>query len=144
MPLEIHSKSKDLLKKNNLRSTQIRLQVLSIFLSKNEIALTHQEIENTFEKVDRVTLYRTLNSFEENGIIHKILDREGVQRFALCKHTECGPNEHHDNHAHFQCTICSKTFCLDDLEISGLKIPADVTVSHINVMVLGSCEKCKS
>ena len=62
----------DVLKKNQLSVTDGRKKILELFLN-SEGALAHADIEEkTGETFDRVTVYRTLNTFVEKGIIHHI------------------------------------------------------------------------
>ncbi|MEY3321815.1 MAG: hypothetical protein RLZZ417_1398, partial [Bacteroidota bacterium] len=66
---ELDLEVRTLLKKHDLRLTQVRKEVLSVFLIKEQ-ALSQSDIENDLGKTDRITLYRTLRSFEDNGLIH--------------------------------------------------------------------------
>ena len=63
---------KKLLRTRNLKATELRLVLLKIISSFNK-AVSYQEIQNSLIKFDRVTLYRTLNTFVERGILHKII-----------------------------------------------------------------------
>ncbi|HTE08621.1 MAG TPA: transcriptional repressor, partial [Flavitalea sp.] len=72
IPKASGSELNDLLKKNQLSVTGSRKRILELFLV-SEGALAHADIEKmTEEKFDRVTVYRTLQSFMEKGIIHTI------------------------------------------------------------------------
>ena len=62
-----------LLKHHDLRLTQVRKEVLSVFLKKEQ-ALSQSDIEENVGQIDRITLYRTLRSFEDNGLIHRAID----------------------------------------------------------------------
>ena len=67
-------------------------------------ALAHGDIEKKAgEKFDRVTVYRTLQTFVEKGIIHTIPTADNSIRYALCK-DDCAEGHHHDHHIHFVCT----------------------------------------
>src|SRR5437764_129386 len=101
----------ELLKKNDLSVTAPRQQILNLFLRKKG-ALSHSDIE-TAEDFDRVTVYRTLQSFTEKGIIHAIPTADNSVRYALCK-DDCHAGHHHDDHVHFICDECNKTICLAD------------------------------
>lgn len=51
--------------------TDSRMQILDLFYN-NEGALAHADIEKkTGDAIDRVTIYRTLQTFEEKGIDRK-------------------------------------------------------------------------
>jgi Fe2+ or Zn2+ uptake regulation protein len=68
----VENRMADLLKRNHLSVTDSRKKILSLFLQSKD-ALTHGDIEKKAgEKFDRVTIYRTLQTFVEKGIIHSI------------------------------------------------------------------------
>src|SRR4051812_9100106 len=99
------------LKGKGLKVTAARVSVIEV-LEKSGLAYAHAELEALYKKMDRVTLYRVLKDFEDAGLVHKIIDMQGVTRYALCRHS-C-PGEHHaDEHVHFNCESCRKVFCLE-------------------------------
>ena len=61
------------LEQSNLRKTAIRKEVLQLFLKAKGNALSSRDIESQLENPDRITLYRTLRTFEEKGLIHRPL-----------------------------------------------------------------------
>lgn len=73
--------AESILKKHLLRVTQFRLDVISIFITAGR-ALASHDIEEKLHDADRITLYRTLKSFEDKGIIHKAIDGTLTQKFA--------------------------------------------------------------
>ncbi len=132
----------DILKQNRLSITGSRLKILEFFLA-HDGALSHADIEkNTGESFDRVTVYRTLQTFVEKGIIHLIPTTDNSIKYALCK-DDCAPGYHHDNHVHFICDECSKTICLDGVNIPIVKLPKGFTPQHAEMVVTGVCGDCK-
>jgi Fur family ferric uptake transcriptional regulator len=132
----------DILKKNQLSITDSRIKILELFL-KSPGALAHADIEkNTGENFDRVTVYRTLQTFTEKGIIHNIPTTDNSILYALCKH-DCEAGHHHDNHVHFICTQCNKTICLDDVTVPEVKLPKGFTPEMAEMVVKGVCDDCK-
>jgi Fur family transcriptional regulator, ferric uptake regulator len=132
----------DILKKNQLSITDSRKKILELFLNKPG-ALAHADIEkNTGEIFDRVTVYRTLQTFVEKGIIHNIPTTDNSILYALCKH-DCEAGHHHDNHVHFICDVCTKTICLDDVTIPEVKLPRGFKPKHAEMVVSGVCDDCK-
>ncbi|HEY6504719.1 MAG TPA: transcriptional repressor [Chitinophagaceae bacterium] len=137
----MHEEIKDILKRNNLSVTGSREKILSLFLSQRG-ALAHGDIERKAgEKFDRVTVYRTLQTFVEKGIIHAIPTADNSIRYALCKDA-CSEGHHHDHHIHFQCTNCQNTYCLDDVATPEVRLPKGYVTSHIEVVVEGICKTC--
>ncbi|RYG53283.1 MAG: transcriptional repressor [Chitinophagaceae bacterium] len=131
-----------ILKKNGLSITEGRKRILELFLEK-EGALAHADIERlTSSAFDRVTVYRTLQTFVEKGIIHQIPTTDNSVLYALCKHN-CEQGHHHDNHVHFICNACAKTFCLDDVTVPEVKLPKGFTPGQAAMVVTGVCIDCK-
>ncbi|MFN9709830.1 MAG: Fur family transcriptional regulator [Bacteroidota bacterium] len=138
----MESRVRELLKKNHLSITDSRLQVLSLFY-KAAGALAHADIEKKAgDKMDRVTIYRTLQTFEEKGLIHTIPTSDNSVKYALCKE-QCAHGHHHDNHVHFICNTCSKTICLDDVLVPEVKLPKSFVPTNANMVVNGICKDCK-
>jgi Fur family ferric uptake transcriptional regulator len=131
---------KNTLKSHKLRTTACREDVLEVFMTKNT-ALSHGDIENELvSEFDRVTIYRTLKSFLEKGIIHKVLDDEGV-RYALCQ-DNCSDDHHQHDHVHFKCTNCGETNCIQDVEVPALRLPAGYESREVNLLIQGICPTC--
>ena len=132
----------DILKKNKLSVTDGRLKILEFFLN-SDGALSHADIEkSTGDLFDRVTVYRTLQTFVEKGIIHLIPTTDNAILYALCK-DNCEAGHHHDNHVHFICDQCGKTICLDEVTIPHVKLPVGFTPKHSEMVVNGICNDCK-
>ena len=134
---------KEILKRNQLSVTASRERILHLFLEGTG-ALAHGDIEKKAgSKFDRVTVYRTLQTFVEKGIIHAIPTADNSIRYALCK-DNCEEGHHHDHHIHFVCTNCKNTYCLDDIVTPDIKLPAGYSSSHIEVLAEGICINCSS
>lgn len=131
-----------LLKDFKLRSTPNRQEILHLFLRKN-YALSHGDIEKEIDNsLDRVTVYRTLKTFLDRGLIHKVLDDEGSMKYALCNNA-CTRAEHHHDHIHFKCVKCGQTNCLN-IEVPSIKLPRGYRASEVNLLIQGVCERCNS
>ena len=131
------------LKLNKLKKTEIRALTLQL-LSESNHALSHQNLEKKLgPKFDRVTLYRTLNTFEEKGIIHRIIDDLGVAQYALCLE-DCHDHHHEDEHVHLQCSVCKRTFCLHNTLLPQMQFPSSVKITSYKILAEGVCEDCLS
>lgn len=138
------SKAADqVLKTKKMRITPARTEVLALFIQAGG-ALSHGDLEKKLGSgFDRVTLYRTLSSFLENGLIHKVPDETGAQRFAYCNHEHHEhEGEHVHTHVHFNCTVCNRTLCLDDITIPPVSLPKGFTQSESVYLVKGTCDLC--
>ena len=132
----------DLLKRNHLSITESRKKILGLFVNHTG-ALAHGDIEKKAgEKFDRVTVYRTLQTFVEKGIIHTIPTSDNMVRYALCK-DNCTEGHHHDNHIHFVCKECNKTECLDNVTPPSIELPYGYIANMVEVVVSGVCKECR-
>ncbi len=128
------------LRKNNLSLTDSRKKILSLFLH-SKAAMAHGDIEKEAgEKFDRVTIYRTLQTFVEKGIIHGIPTSDNSIKYALCK--DCEEGHHHDDHVHFVCNSCKRTICLDDVVSPGIVLPKGYQIENVQVVINGTCDQC--
>lgn len=138
-----YSELKDIIKNHKLRVTDCRIDVLGIFLEKDK-AVSIRDLEENLPDYDRVTLYRTLNSFTENGLVHKIPGDTGFAFYGLC-HSTCTSSSHLHNHIHFKCTSCGSLECLEkEIEIPDLTLPGNYSFSDIDIIMNGRCGKCNS
>ncbi len=109
-------------------------------LQKQRYAISLSELELLFDKVDRVTLFRTLKTFREHHLIHHIDDGTGVAKYALCSNDcDCSPEE---LHVHFRCEKCQKTYCLPEIAIPSINLPINFKLNEVNVLMKGLCDKC--
>ena len=130
-----------ILKRNGLSVTETRTKILELFLQSSG-ALAHADIEKgTGERFDRVTVYRTLQSFLNKGIIHSIPSADNAVRYALCK--ECTEESHHDDHIHFLCRECGTTTCLEEVHVPSIELPKGFRSERIEMVVSGTCKDCK-
>ena len=130
------------MKQNQLSITEGRMKILEVFLS-NLNALSHSDIESiTGDSFDRVTIYRTLQVFAEKGIIHQIPTTDNSIKYALCKEN-CAPGHHHDNHVHFICERCHKTFCLEEVHIPDVILPEGFRPQRAEMILSGICKQCQ-
>ena len=140
--IQADSQVNTILKRNSLSVTGSRTKILQLFLEQPG-ALAHGDIEKKAgEKFDRVTIYRTLQTFVDKGIIHTIPTADNSIRYALCK-DECSEGHHHDHHIHFVCNNCQNTYCLDDVVTPDIKLPKGYTAGQVEVVVEGICKNCQ-
>ena len=131
-----------ILTQKKIRPTAVRLLVLK-YLGRQSVATSLTDIENNFDRSERTTLYRTLKTFEENGIVHKIDDGSGIAKFALCE-MECNCELETDLHLHFHCNTCGETQCLTEQKIPHINLPKGFKAMDANLVVKGVCSKCNS
>ena len=127
------------LRRYRLRATPARRSVLAL-LSARGAAVAVADFESAAD-ADRITVYRTLKTFEERGIIHRVPDASGQAQYALCGEG-CGPRAHAHHHAHFRCAGCAQTFCLPEGERPEPVLPEGYRVDEIQVTYQGRCPAC--
>ena len=120
------------------RNTPAKNTILSILQSANK-AVSQEDIETEVKgTMDRVTIYRVLNSFCTDGLVHKVLADDGKTYFALCRN--CREHQHTHNHFHFRCLKCGNLECLkEEVEV---KIPAGYKLENVNCLLAGYCFNC--
>lgn len=120
------------------RSTVAKTEILGL-ITKSEIAYSQNEIMKLLNGLcDKVTVYRVLERLVEAGQIHKIINVDGVLKYASCHTCE---TEHRHNHIHFSCEKCKSVTCLDKIEPS-FEMPKNYKVHNVNFTVSGFCPQC--
>ena len=140
MNKKIAEKCDEILTKALLRRTKPRLDVLSKLL-KSKKPLTQEQIAAKLGKgPDKVTIYRTLETFLELGIIHKAYLQQRTWHFELadkCTEKQC--------HPHFTCTNCGEMRCMPEIVMPMAKSPhKGYRITHQQVRLEGLCPKCLS
>jgi Fur family transcriptional regulator, ferric uptake regulator len=106
----------------SVRITAARVKVLAALLGAQR-ALSHQDVQDAFVDMDRVTLYRALDCLTDAGLAHKIAGDDRVFRYSPGTDHGAQPQDSrapHHQHGHFKCTRCAKVFCLDSIGEAGL------------------------
>jgi len=133
------SNIRELLRKANLYGTKCRIAMLKV-LAKARRPLTQDEIARRMgrNRFNKVTIYRTLESFCRVGLVHKAYMHDRAWHFELadrCGEVRC--------HPHFTCTSCGVTRCLTDLSfpiVKGLK--QGFVIHRQQVRLEGLCPAC--
>ncbi len=130
----------DRLHQAGLRVTRSRLDVIeSLVLSPVPSSALDVLGSLSGRSLDRVTVYRTLNSLVEHGLAHRIDPGDRVWRYGLL-------GEEHNEHAHFVCDACGNIRCLEDatirVSIKGSQDSERFKVTQRDVYLHGTCEKC--
>lgn len=131
---------KEILKSRKLKATQTRLQLLSIF-DQEKYAVPYSKIQILMKETDRVTLYRTIETLLEKGVIHKAYREENDNYFAMCGQS-CSQQEHNHDHVHFKCQNCNEVQCKEIDQKINIDIPG-YKVNTTSVVLQGICNKCQ-
>lgn len=107
------------LRNASVRITAARVNVLAMLLGAQR-AFSHQDMQDAFADMDRVTLYRALDCLTDAGLAHKIAGDDRVFRYSAGNEHHANQQIPHHQHGHFKCTRCAKVFCLDSIAEAGL------------------------
>ena len=121
------------------RKTQSKVEILDV-LRESETALSHEMIkESISSSINRATIYRVLNSYCDDGKVHKVVGDDGKQYFAICQRSEHKEDYMH-HHLHFRCLKCERVECLD--QKVSFTLPDGYRGQIHNFMVTGLCQSC--
>lgn len=131
----------DQLRAAAVKVTRPRLRVLEV-LSRAHAPLTHGELEMQLAAgeggmLDRVTLYRVLDSLVDHGLAQRTVDGRGVFRFLLSS-----ARAEHAAHAHFHCQRCGGITCLERMAAPLADLPAGFVARQVDIEVRGVCARC--
>lgn len=127
------------LQHRDIKPTAIRLLVLRNMF-RGDQAVSLPDLEHLLPTVDKSTISRTLSLFLLHQLIHTIDDGSGAMKYAVCDDDcECVPQ---DEHTHFFCTQCHRTFCLKHIHVPSVQLPEGFTLQNINYVIKGLCPEC--
>lgn len=124
-----------------VKVTRPRLRVFAV-LSRATAPLTHGEVEASLAAeddgvLDRVTLYRVLDSLVDCGLARRTVDGRGVYRFLLSSLQAA-----HAAHAHFHCQRCGGITCLEQMTAPAPCLPPGFVARQVDIEVQGLCAAC--
>jgi len=120
------------------RNTATKEAVLSVLNSSGK-AMSQIAIEKKIGvDINRATIYRVLNRYCEDGVLHKIVADDGRQYFALC--IKCDENQQPQHHFHFRCKNCETIECLSTPV--HFSLPNTYQVEEVNCVLTGICKDC--
>ena len=130
---------KDILKSAGLRLTRARMEVLAVLCQANK-PITHEQIRKKLgiDAPNKVTIYRVLDRFSDNGLVHKAFLRDRKWHFELrdyCAQKQC--------HPHFTCTQCGRTECMPEISVPMTKSSRKgLVINYQSVQLEGLCQQC--
>ena len=131
-----------LLASHGIKPTANRI-VVARTLAAAERPMSLTELEYKILSIDKSGVFRALTLFREHHLVHVIEDGGDGVRYELC-HSHDGHAEDDDQHVHFYCERCHRTFCLPDTPIPTVSLPAGYELHDINYMAKGLCPECSS
>jgi Fe2+ or Zn2+ uptake regulation protein len=142
---DLDNKAIELLRDKRLKVTKPRITLLR-FLMREHGPFSTDDILSRLSKtaLDRVTVYRTLSSFENSGLVVKCDLGDGIARYEA-KTLHNHKHSHHDHHHHVVCRNCKRIesidICLPNNWEKQVKSLGYKDISH-SITVQGLCQKC--
>ena len=139
MKSQIKERISNLLVSAKLKQTAPRAAVLSVLLGASRPQTASQIIEKLSSTApNKVTIYRTLESFCQAGLLHKAFTHKRAVHFELahrCSELQC--------HPHFTCKSCGVTNCLIGLSVPVVKgLKKGFVIHRQQVLLEGLCPQC--
>jgi len=135
----LRNKARQILKDAKLYCTEARIAILQVLMQAARPLRQDQIAEQlTLGPLNKVTVYRTLESLIEVGLVHRAFTYKRAWHFELANHcTE------HQCHPHFTCTHCGVTHCLTDILLPMAKVSQKgFIVNRQQVRLEGLCPAC--
>lgn len=107
---------------------------IATFLSEHKGIFCAHDIQKTYKKMDKASIYRSLDLFSRLSLIQPVTSLNGQQYYEMYEHT----NHHH----HIICTRCQKTQCVS----CTIHIPHIKQFNHIThtLILSGVCASCNT
>ena len=100
------------------------------------------DLEEELYSVDKSSIFRALTLFHDRQLIHSIDDGSGKLKYCLCRNQgKCHKGE---EHCHFYCEKCKKTFCLENCNIPNVYLPEGFSIRTSKYLIKGICANCQN
>lgn len=129
-----------LLTEHGVTPTANRIVVIKA-LADAERPMSLTELEYKILSIDKSGVFRALSLFRKHRLVHVLEDGSDGVRYELC-HSHDGHDTDDDQHVHFYCEHCHRTFCLSDIPIPAVTLPPGYRLTGINYMAKGLCPEC--
>jgi Fur family ferric uptake transcriptional regulator len=139
MMVQLDNKARRALQDARLYCTEARIAILKVLLQAVTPLRQDQIAEQLTERIlNKVTVYRTLESLVVAGLVHRAFLHDRAWHFELadhCTEKQC--------HPHFTCTSCGVTHCLTDISVPLARIPdKGFVINRQQVRLEGLCPAC--
>lgn len=136
---QLDDRALHMLKKAKLYCTEARVAILKVLMGAAG-PMSQDQISGQLKSrtLNKVTVYRTLESLAEAGLVHRAFMEDRAWHFELADHcTE------HQCHPHFTCTHCGVTQCMTDITLPMAVIPRKgFIINRQQVHLEGLCPAC--
>ncbi len=132
------------MRQHGIRPTSNRILVLQALDSQTG-PVSQKELEFALMSVDKSGVSRSLSLFHQRGLVHQIPGPAGADLWEIChdhRHPSGGAWTCDDEHAHFFCTQCGRTWCLRETKLPVPPLPDGFQAFHTHLVVTGVCSHC--
>ena len=123
-----------------VRPTAARILILQK-LSEQTSPISLLELEVLSETLDKSTISRSLAVLLEHHAVHAFEDGSGSMKYEICR-SESDVCVVANRHIHFDCEVCHKTYCMENIKIPVVQLPEGYIMDTINYTVKGICPAC--
>lgn len=130
----------EMCKKRGLSITVQRQQIyqaLMTFTSHPTVDVVFAQVRKTNPTISRATVYRTLETLADEGLIQRVLHPDSSARY------DGNPAPHN----HLVCTVCGKTEDCMDSSLNAIPCPTSsssgFTISECEITYRGVCLECQ-
>ena len=120
----------EMLQEHGVKPTANRIVVVKA-LADAERPLSLSELEYKIMSIDKSGVFRALTLFREHHLVHVIEDGGDGVRYELC-HSHDGHEHDDDQHVHFYCERCHRTFCINEMPIPPILLPEGATALSVS------------
>lgn len=130
----------NILELKGVKPTSNRILVMrELMKATHPVSLADLEISLGFS-MDKASIFRVLELFTQHDVVHVIEDGSRSLKYELCHN-----DGHHtiaDQHVHFYCEQCKKTFCFEDVPVPMVDMPDGFRPRSVNYVIKGICPNC--
>jgi Fur family ferric uptake transcriptional regulator len=122
----------------------MRISLLQTLFHEKQPLSAPQILAKLARGTDNVTLYRTLKTFTERKLLHRVRGEDQVWRYRVGDVDTAG-----HEHAHIVCDACGTVECLPDARLPDKAakkagVRSGYNVAYSEVLVHGTCPDCHS
>ena len=131
-----------ILLQEGIRPTANRILVMRTLQSAEGIC-SLREIEDRIDTLDKSSVFRVLRLLADHHLVHEIDDGTGIIKYELCTDHRHDDDHHDDEHVHFYCERCQRTFCLSEIPVPHINLPDGFEQHSTNFVIHGICSRCR-
>lgn len=133
------NKYAELLEFHGVKPTANRI-IIARTLASKKCPMSMKDLEQAIVSLDKSSIFRTLTVFRDHHVVHVIEGGEGGMKYELCNSHDTDDDD--DEHVHFYCESCHRTFCLYDTPMPEIEMPEGYSAYSANYIIRGICPEC--